>query len=236
MWHEMATRRVLGQDGFIREVCIWARSGCNCRALEAWWQNLHRTHVVTVRQRQRLCTESIAECGMGRQRVGKTGKSYGIRMEYVWNNTLATRSQHANSRLGNSRECRGCKEGTRRGAGVQTLTQAGGQRRDSPGGPGAAGRRKRRQRSRPEALLGRGTAFQTPTSRMKRALAAYTLRTRCSTHAEPRRSRTGSRASSLSQNTRRSPVFGRGVPPAAGVGPFAAARWPAFGQRLRRYS
>src|ERR1035441_7920027 len=81
MWHEMATRRVLGQDGFIREVCIWARSGCNCRALEAWWQNLHRTHVVTVRQWQRLCTESIAGCGMGRQRVGKTGKSYGVPME-----------------------------------------------------------------------------------------------------------------------------------------------------------
>ena len=97
MWHEMATRRVLGQDGFIREVCIWARSGCNCRALEAWWQNLHRTHVVTVRQRQRLCTESIAECGMGRQRVGKTGKSYGVPMEYVWNTYGTTRSQHARS-------------------------------------------------------------------------------------------------------------------------------------------
>jgi len=56
--------------------------------------------------------------------------------------------------------------GPGRGAGVQKLAQAGGEQRDSPGGPGAAGRRKRRQRSRPQGLNRRGTAFQTQASRV----------------------------------------------------------------------
>ena len=42
---------------------------------------------VTFRQRQRLCIERSAERGMGRQRVGQTGKSYGIPMEQHASNT-----------------------------------------------------------------------------------------------------------------------------------------------------
>jgi hypothetical protein len=60
------------------------------------------------------------------QRVGKMGKAYGVRMELVWNMYGTTRSQHANSRRGTGWDYRACKEGRRRGAGVQEPTSAWG--------------------------------------------------------------------------------------------------------------
>ena len=41
--------------------------------------------------------EKSAECGMGRQRVGETGKSYGIPMEYLWSTYGIPMEQHASN-------------------------------------------------------------------------------------------------------------------------------------------
>src|ERR1035438_1508469 len=105
------------------------------------------------------------ECGMARQRVGKTGKAYGVRMElvwslygvcmeYVWNNTLTTRQQQAGHWLGLP-----CLQGGAQARCRSSRAYLGlGARRDSPSGPGAADRRQRNAyktfttfRSRPSA-------------------------------------------------------------------------------------
>jgi hypothetical protein len=129
--------------------------------MAGWRQNLHRSHGVTFRQRRGPYAERSAECRMGRPRVWETGKSYGSCMELLWNNTLATRQQQAGYWLG----VPGPQGGDpARGRGSTAYPSWRG-RRESPGEPGAAGRRQPRQQSRPEGLMGRGTASQTQTSR-----------------------------------------------------------------------
>src|ERR1017187_3885339 len=70
------------------------------RRVAGWRQNLHRTHGVTFRQRQRHYRE---ECGV---RNGEAGggadrqilwSTNGIPMEYLWNSYGIPMEQHANN-------------------------------------------------------------------------------------------------------------------------------------------